>query len=302
MTKMPKENIKDRLEGNELDLSLSSLTVVPVKDLAPLTMATNLDLSCNFLVTLPDSFCTLKHVVSLNLSKNQLTSLPSNFGALSKLQNLDLVKNKLEKLPVSFCHLKNLRRLDVKDNPLDPHLQKVAGDCLDDSQCKRCAQRIVSFMKEVESEQERQKQKRLKIDREKEAVRKEEEAMERQRKKEEKNADKERRRQEYLVKQAELKKQKEAELQAQKKGKEKTSSNGVGDHIDVSETKSSGFSVCFGVILPCLVLLLAVSVGFYFYCQQNEKIPICIDAQIRIQKFESDAQFYYRKWMSGEKW
>lgn len=30
---MPKENLKDLLDGNELDLSLNNLTTVPVKDL-----------------------------------------------------------------------------------------------------------------------------------------------------------------------------------------------------------------------------------------------------------------------------
>ena len=30
---MPKESIKDKLEGKELDLSLSSLTTVPVKEI-----------------------------------------------------------------------------------------------------------------------------------------------------------------------------------------------------------------------------------------------------------------------------
>lgn len=30
---MPKDNLKDKLEGNELDLSLSNLSVVPVKEL-----------------------------------------------------------------------------------------------------------------------------------------------------------------------------------------------------------------------------------------------------------------------------
>lgn len=30
---MPKESLKDKLEGNELDLSLSNLEVVPVKEL-----------------------------------------------------------------------------------------------------------------------------------------------------------------------------------------------------------------------------------------------------------------------------
>lgn len=30
---MPKENLKDKLDGNELDLGLNNLTTVPVKDL-----------------------------------------------------------------------------------------------------------------------------------------------------------------------------------------------------------------------------------------------------------------------------
>lgn len=30
---MPKENLKEKLEGNELDLSLNNITTVPVKDL-----------------------------------------------------------------------------------------------------------------------------------------------------------------------------------------------------------------------------------------------------------------------------
>lgn len=30
---MPKENLKEKLDGNELDLSLNNLTTVPVKEL-----------------------------------------------------------------------------------------------------------------------------------------------------------------------------------------------------------------------------------------------------------------------------
>ena len=33
MPKESKENLKDKLDGNELDLSLSNLTTVPVKEL-----------------------------------------------------------------------------------------------------------------------------------------------------------------------------------------------------------------------------------------------------------------------------
>uniref|UniRef100_A0A7M4FS35 Uncharacterized protein n=1 Tax=Crocodylus porosus TaxID=8502 RepID=A0A7M4FS35_CROPO len=46
-------NLRDKLEGNELDLSLSDLSEVPVKELAALPKATVLDLSCNNLAALP---------------------------------------------------------------------------------------------------------------------------------------------------------------------------------------------------------------------------------------------------------
>lgn len=36
----------------------------------------------------------------------------------------------------------NLKWLDLKDNPLDPTLAKVAGDCLDEKQCKQAAVRV----------------------------------------------------------------------------------------------------------------------------------------------------------------
>lgn len=38
--------------------------------------------------------------------------------------------------------LQNLKWLDLKDNPLDPVLAKVAGDCLDEKQCKQAAVRV----------------------------------------------------------------------------------------------------------------------------------------------------------------
>lgn len=38
--------------------------------------------------------------------------------------------------------LQNLKWLDLKDNPLDPVLAKVAGDCLDEKQCKQAAVKV----------------------------------------------------------------------------------------------------------------------------------------------------------------
>ncbi len=84
----------------------------------------------------------MTHLVRLDLSKNALSKLPENFGALNNLQYVDLFSNKLTSLPVSFSRLKNLRWLDVKGNQLNDHLREVAGDCLDDIQCKKCAKSV----------------------------------------------------------------------------------------------------------------------------------------------------------------
>lgn len=77
--------------------------------------------------------------MKIDLSKNLLTKLPDDFGNLTKLQHLDLLGNKLSVLPVSVYQLNKLKWLDLKDNPLVPELKKVAGDCLDEKQCRKCA-------------------------------------------------------------------------------------------------------------------------------------------------------------------
>uniref|UniRef100_A0A5S6L1D6 Leucine-rich repeat-containing protein 59 n=1 Tax=Xenopus tropicalis TaxID=8364 RepID=A0A5S6L1D6_XENTR len=136
------QNLRDKLDGNELDLSLSDLSEVPVRDLVAIPKATALDLSCNKLTSLPDDFCNLSYIVRLDLSKNQIAQLPSEFGRLVNLQHLDLLQNRIVALPVSFAQLKSLKWLDLKDNPLKPALAKVAGDCLDEKQCKECAQGV----------------------------------------------------------------------------------------------------------------------------------------------------------------
>ncbi len=84
----------------------------------------------------------MTHLIRLDLSKNSLSHLPDQFGNLSKLQYVDLYKNQLTTLPVSFSRLKNLRWLDVKDNCLTDELKAVAGDCLNDTECKKCANNV----------------------------------------------------------------------------------------------------------------------------------------------------------------
>ena len=115
-------SLRDKLEDNQLDLSLSQLTEVPVQEIvsvflvcwqfwyiivflyfyqSELPKGTHLDLSNNHLTWLPENFPTLTHLIQLDLSKNQLGELPEYFGQLRNLRHLDLYSNQLSTLPVS---------------------------------------------------------------------------------------------------------------------------------------------------------------------------------------------------------
>lgn len=189
------------MDGNELDLSLSDLSEVPVRDLVAIPKATALDLSCNKLTSLPDDFCNLSYIVRLDLSKNQIAQLPSEFGRLVNLQHLDLLQNRIVALPVSFAQLKSLKWLDLKDNPLKPALAKVAGDCLDEKQCKECAQGVLQYMKSVQSDHERELQRKLQLDKDRkqrlEAQQRVKEEQDRELRKRMKQQQKERKRRDY---------------------------------------------------------------------------------------------------------
>eukprot|EP00064_Thunnus_orientalis_P021815 superscaffoldBa00006878_g21983 len=154
-------NLRDKISGNEVDLSLCNLSEVPVRELALFPKATVVDLSCNNITSLPPEFCNLTHLVKVDLSKNQLTSLPDDLGNLVNLQHLDLYNNKLTTLPVSFSQLRSLKWLDLKDNPLEPGLAKAAGDCLDEKQCKQCSSKVLQHMRAIQEDVDRAREKRL---------------------------------------------------------------------------------------------------------------------------------------------
>ncbi|XP_060700193.1 leucine-rich repeat-containing protein 59 [Hemiscyllium ocellatum] len=262
----PSSSLRERLDGHELDLSLSGLSEVPVRELATLPKATVLDLSCNSLVTLPSEFCSLTHLIKLDLSKNQLQELPSDFGRLINLQHLDLYNNKLTNLPVSFAQLKNLKWLDLKGNPLDPLLEKVAGDCLDEKQCKQSAANVLRYMKTIQSEQDREKQRRLLVERELEKRREAElrakEARERDLRKREKMEEKERRRKEYDA-------QKLQRFNEPKEEKPTTTSEKPVSSVNPSAPKKGHL---FQVLLKVLLFLLLCSIVTVVMCRRT-KLP-----------------------------
>nr|KAG5688088.1 hypothetical protein BaRGS_002693 [Batillaria attramentaria] len=256
---MPKDSLKDKLDGNELDLSLNNLEVVPVKELAALPRATHLDLSCNLLTVLPDNFCTLTHLVKVDLSKNRLTELPEDFGDLTNLQHLDLLGNQLTTLPESFHKLRKLKWLDLKDNPLEPLLKKNAGDCLDEKQCRACAERVLLYMKEYSEEMDKKRQKAQRQKRQKEAERQAAEEAEAQRKRDAKKAEKDR---------------KKREAQAKKAQKRKVSG---GSEDGDQAVEGRGFFSCCIMLFSVFAVLVAMVVGLAVHCGTNLKDQYCKD-------------------------
>ncbi|XP_039198788.1 leucine-rich repeat-containing protein 59 [Crotalus tigris] len=271
-------NLKDKLDGNELDLSLCDLNEVPIKELAGLPKATVLDLSCNNLATLPSEFCSLTHLVKLDLSKNRLQHLPSDFGRLINLQHLDLLNNRLATLPVSFAQLKNLKWLDLKDNPLDPALAKVAGDCLDEKQCKLAAVRVLQHMRVIQSELDRERQRKLEkeqeLEKKREAERQAREAQERELRKREKAEEKERRRREYDA--LRIAKQKMTTQQRREKGENQKPSV---SHPSRPLKKERSWS---RVLLKMFLLLLLGALCALAVCRVTElqHQPVCVSVNM----------------------
>lgn len=258
-----KEELKRRLDNGELDLSLCSIIKVPVKQISNLQKVTVLDLSCNKISELQDSFCSLINLVQLDLSKNCLVSLPENFGNLKNLKRLDLYNNKLINLPLSFGDLRLLKWLDLKDNPIQEDLIGIVGNCLDQKECESCAKRMLNFMQELKTREERRKA----AEREKERHVKAEEEQESLRlqelKKKEKKEEKERRRKLYLAE----KEKKEAMNQSGKisNPNENEISNRKEEDNFVSDSNTNH---PLSVYWTTLLMLLVGAVGVVlFYCK-----------------------------------
>ncbi|XP_075889692.1 leucine-rich repeat-containing protein 59 [Nelusetta ayraudi] len=251
-------NLKDKINGNEADLSLCNLSEVPVRELALFTKATVLDLSCNNIISLPPEFCNLTHLVKVDLSKNQLTCLPDDLGNLSSLQHLDLYNNKLSVLPTSFSQLRSLKWLDLKDNPLEVDLAKAAGDCLDEKQCKQCAGRVLQYMRTIQDEVDRAREKRLlrgkELEKKREAKQREREAREKEARRREKAEEKEKRRKEYNAQVAAA----AAKEQQRKKNEEKKRRNGqaAADKKAKKEPSAPPGRSVLGLVFKLLVLLM----------------------------------------------
>ncbi|PAA50236.1 hypothetical protein BOX15_Mlig030961g1 [Macrostomum lignano] len=77
---------------------------------------TSLDLSENFLTTLPACLCRLRSLTELNIAANQISALPNEISNLIKLRSLYLYNNRLTELPDSMTSLAQLSVLLIAFN------------------------------------------------------------------------------------------------------------------------------------------------------------------------------------------
>ncbi|TWW82258.1 Leucine-rich repeat-containing protein 59 [Takifugu flavidus] len=258
-------NLKDKINDNEMDLSLCNLSEVPVKELP--------------------EFCNLTHLVKVDLSKNQLTCLPDDLGNLTSLQHLDLYNNKLTLLPVSFSQLRNLRWLDLKDNPLEPNLAKAAGDCLDEKQCKQCASRVLQHMRVIQEDADRAREKRLlrekEIERKKEAKQREREAREKEARKREKAEEKEKRRKEYNAQMEALAAREQQKKKSEEKKKKKAQAAGKKAPAESPlKPRRSFLRLVFRLLL--LLLLGLAGVAAVCHLTDMKKEAMCVPVTVAV--------------------
>ncbi|XP_068703293.1 leucine-rich repeat-containing protein 59-like [Montipora capricornis] len=263
--KLSKEEIKDKLDGEELDLSLCNLAKVPVREMASLPRATVVDLSCNNLTTLPDTFCALRHLVRLDLSKNALTELPKEFGNLTQLKRLDLYSNKLSDLPLSCVNLVSLRWLDLKNNPLQTLWPDVIGNCLREEECKECARNVLKHLKTLAENEEQANLRRLYFEREQKALEEEKEQRVRELRK--------------ILKQQEKKLKREAyeAMERQKKTMAEESDKVLKAQEEFMETRPPKPEVqaheedggLFGLLLLFSLLTLGIAIVLVFVCHHD---------------------------------
>eukprot|EP01080_Neovahlkampfia_damariscottae_P010352 gene10352-2766_t len=110
-------DINDRV--TQLDLSYNFIVTIPNWFSSNFEYLTHLDLSHNFLFELPNSFSQLQKLKELNLSNNKFEFFPDSILDLNSLQSLNLKYNKLTYIPSEILKLKKtLTELDLSNNNL----------------------------------------------------------------------------------------------------------------------------------------------------------------------------------------
>lgn len=146
----------------------------------------------------------------------------------------------------------------------------MAGDCLDEAQCKKCAINVLKYMKQLKVNDDRRQQEIQKIKAEEEQRRKlveeKEKEIERQKLKELKKQEKELKKQEYLRK---LEFEKQQREQRRDENNELTNENDVNNVNNASKRRNKGKFI-FKLLNFIFFISLFSLLGYFllsFYCE-----------------------------------
>uniref|UniRef100_A0A1B0CLB2 Myb-like domain-containing protein n=2 Tax=Lutzomyia longipalpis TaxID=7200 RepID=A0A1B0CLB2_LUTLO len=118
---VPEEVFRDAVEADVscINLSRNKLTTIPEGFKVMNSVATELDLSVNFLKDVPDFLSQFTHICYLNLSNNLLESLPDSLGLLNTIREINIASNKLRILPNCLYQMTNLEILQASGNQIE---------------------------------------------------------------------------------------------------------------------------------------------------------------------------------------
>jgi tetratricopeptide (TPR) repeat protein len=98
--------------ATDLDVSCCALDSVPA-EIGRLANLVSLDLSVNNISVLPQDIWRLKNLKSLNLGWNKIRCVPPEISKLTALEELILSGNAIDSLPKEMSALKNLKKLEL---------------------------------------------------------------------------------------------------------------------------------------------------------------------------------------------
>ncbi|KAH4861829.1 hypothetical protein HBH75_025950 [Parastagonospora nodorum] len=101
----------------KLDLSWNFIRTVP-QSMGLCTNLRRLDLGYNHLETIPQPLLLLNSLVALDLRGNMLRAIPSAISRLTALQSLLLSDNRIQGLPLAIGGMKTLQILELSRNPV----------------------------------------------------------------------------------------------------------------------------------------------------------------------------------------
>ena len=100
-----------------LDLNHTNINTIPMEH--TLKHLTELDLSSNSFVSIPEALCTMDQLRVLDMSHNRLEQIEEPIVRIKRLETLILSYNQLSRLASIFARLSALKKLTVSHNQID---------------------------------------------------------------------------------------------------------------------------------------------------------------------------------------